>query len=99
MRISLSLLAFALCSFTAGCTATMAKQVAKVSLDVSNAVCDELAADLQDEPSYVKFTCQAIGVADGLSHVFLAKVRKEDAGHFAARHCPKPKPVDGQVSP
>lgn len=62
----------------------------KTALDVGDAVCQEL--EQQPETDYVRFTCAAVDVASGVSRVFLAKVKKQDAHAFAALHCPKDKP-------
>lgn len=78
-----------------GCTPTE-KAVAKTSLDVANAVCTELPA--QDEPEWVKLSCEAVGIADGGAHIFLARVKKPDAEALAARK-PCPKLPAGTVAP
>jgi hypothetical protein len=76
--LALSVLAISV----SGCSMPDAKTV----LDVSDAVCEQLDGTLQDEPEWVKFTCSVIDLGDKASHVFMTKVKKEDAPVFAARH-------------
>lgn len=80
------------------CTAEQGKVATKTALDVSDAVCKELDADLQDEPSWVKFTCEALSTADQVSHTFLVKARRADPGAvFSMKKCAAPS--EGGVSP
>lgn len=65
-----------------GCT----PQAAKTVLDISGAICEELAE--QDEPEWLKFTCSAVDVAGNVTP-FLARVKREDAAEFRARRCPQ----------
>jgi hypothetical protein len=65
------------------------KAAAKSVLDISGAICTELA--VQPEPAWVTFACAVVSVGDAAGPTFLAKVKKEDAPTFAARHCPSGK--------
>ncbi len=68
-----------------GCSGS-AKQDVKTGSDLVNLACDQLAIALQDEPSWVKFTCDVLDVGGTVIEQFLAKVPREKAVTFAARH-------------
>lgn len=68
-----------------GCTGAQ-KAVARDVLDIGSAVCAEVGP--QTSSSYVDLVCSVIDVADGTSHVFLARVRRIDAQALAAKSCP-----------
>lgn len=73
-----------------GCPGSSGGDIAKGVLDISDAVCTEL----DQQPDYVDFICTAVHIGDGVSKTFKARVRKEDAVLFAARHC-----GGGEVAP
>lgn len=70
-----------------GCTAAQERAAVADVLDVSGAVCAELAT--QPEPAWVTFACTLTkrGASPVVS-TFTAKVAREDAALFKARHCP-----------
>lgn len=70
------------CLCLAACTP---KQAETGTVDITDATCAELAT--QPEPEWVSFTCTLVRDVDGVAKTFLAKVKKEDAPTFAARHC------------
>jgi hypothetical protein len=81
-----------------GCTPG-GKTAANVGIDLTDAVCKELDATLQDEPEWVKFTCSAVEAGSGVAHTFVTKVRKTDAQKFAESHCAVSPPDGGKAAP
>lgn len=95
------LLLFVLAPTLHGCGAggLSPKDAASLGLDVTDAVCDQLDEKLQDEPDWMKFSCQAVDTATQLKHVFMAKVKRENAAEFAMRHKANPCTEDAEVAP
>lgn len=82
---------FGLAVVLPGCTGQQ-KQIATGILDVSGAICEELQK--QPEPEAIQFLCSVVDIAGNVT-TFLAKVKREDAASFAARHCPQ----EGSAAP
>lgn len=68
-------------------------QAAKTAIDLTDAVCEVLSQDLQNEPDVVKFACTAIEKASGdqtdagTPAKFIARVPKAQARAFAMQYC------------
>lgn len=83
-----------------GCTPAQKSAAAPVVtavLDGGEAACQQLAT--QPEPAWVTFSCTAVTIGDGISHVVFLRLPKEHVDALAAASAKKCKPAEGQVSP
>ena len=76
------------CFALASCSAAQVQSDITAGVDIADAVCSELAANLQTEPEWVRFVCTA---AQGVSpkKTFAMRIPKTESAKFAAKHCVK----------
>jgi len=80
---------FLICTLFLAACATGGKTAANIGVDLTDATCKALDADMQNEPEYVKFTCSIIEAGSPVAHTVITKVRKVDAKAFGEGRCVK----------
>lgn len=70
----------------AGLAACTPAQVATVGVDLTNAVCTVLSNDLQNEPGWIKYTCNLVDPISQVVTVLAVKVPAAEKSAFEAKH-------------